>query len=41
MLLLGGLAVVAVAGWMLLPLAVPALGCLAGAAVAVERRIGG
>jgi len=41
MLLLGGLAVVAVAGWMLLPLAVPALGCLAGAAVAVERRTGG
>jgi hypothetical protein len=41
MLLLGGLAVVAVAGWMLLPLAVPALGALAGAAVAVERRIGG
>jgi hypothetical protein len=38
---LGGLAVVAVAGWMLLPLAVPAVGCLAGAAVAVERRIGG
>lgn len=41
LLLAGGLAVVAVAGWMLLPLAVPALGALAGAAVAVERRVGG
>lgn len=37
-LLLGGLLVVAVATWQLPPLFVPAVGCLLGAAVAVERR---
>ncbi|WP_235978577.1 hypothetical protein [Streptomyces lycii] len=37
-LLAGGLAVVAVAAWQLLPLAAPALGCLAACAVAVEHR---
>ncbi|MGW7521366.1 DUF624 domain-containing protein [Streptomyces sp. NPDC054796] len=39
-LLAGGLAVVAVAGWMLPPLLIPALGCLAACAVAVDRRTG-
>jgi len=38
LLLAGGLAVVAVAAWMLPPLAGPALGALAACAVAVERR---
>ncbi|GAA2437353.1 hypothetical protein [Streptomyces macrosporus] len=38
LLLAGGLAVVAVAGWMLPPLVAPALGALAACAVAVERR---
>ncbi|MEV0643771.1 hypothetical protein AB0I28_00770 [Phytomonospora sp. NPDC050363] len=37
-LLLGGLLVVAVVTWQLPPLLVPAVGCLVGAAVAVERR---
>jgi hypothetical protein len=39
LLLTGGLAVVAVAAWQMPALAVPALGCLAAAAVAVERRL--
>ncbi len=38
LLLAGGLAVVAVAAWMLAPLVAPALGALAACAVAVERR---
>ncbi|GAA2394679.1 hypothetical protein GCM10010420_19960 [Streptomyces glaucosporus] len=38
LLLAGGLAVVAVATWMLPPLIAPALGALAACAVAVERR---
>ncbi|MFD1831465.1 hypothetical protein ACFSJS_17620 [Streptomyces desertarenae] len=38
LLLAGGLAVTAVAAWMLPPLIAPALGCLAACAVAVERR---
>jgi hypothetical protein len=37
-ILAGGLAVVAAATWQLLPLFVPAVGCLAGAALAVRRR---
>jgi hypothetical protein len=37
-ILVGGLAVVAAATWQLLPLFVPAVGCLAGAALAVHRR---
>jgi hypothetical protein len=40
LLLAGGLAVVAVAAWMLPPLVAPALGCLAACAVAAERRYG-
>lgn len=39
LLLAGGLAVVAVVAWQLPPLVVPTLGCLAAAAVAVERRL--
>ncbi|MEU0180415.1 hypothetical protein ABZ312_04340 [Streptomyces sp. NPDC006207] len=38
LLLVGGVVVVGVAAWMLLPLGAVALGCVAGAAVAVERR---
>lgn len=38
LLLAGGVVVVGVAGWMLVPLGVVASGCVAGAAVAVERR---
>ncbi|MFI2434213.1 hypothetical protein [Streptomyces sp. NPDC018693] len=37
-LLTGGAAVVAVSGWFVAPLAVPVLGCVAAAAVAVEER---
>ncbi|MBD3006520.1 DUF624 domain-containing protein [Streptomyces sp. 5-10] len=38
LLLIGGLAVLAVAAWQMLPLIAPAAGALAGCAVAVERR---
>ncbi|MFI0815637.1 hypothetical protein ACH4TX_01920 [Streptomyces sp. NPDC021098] len=38
LLLAGGLAVVTVAAWQMLPLAAPAVGALAACAVAVERR---
>ncbi|MEU5027405.1 DUF624 domain-containing protein [Streptomyces milbemycinicus] len=38
LLLVGGLAVVTVAAWQLLPLVAPAVGALAACAVAVERR---
>ncbi|MFI8181524.1 hypothetical protein OG539_10740 [Actinacidiphila glaucinigra] len=41
LLLAGGAVVAGVAAWMLLPLGAVALGCVAGAAVAVERRAGG
>ncbi|MER5604140.1 hypothetical protein ABT085_45055, partial [Streptomyces sp. NPDC002265] len=37
-LLVGGLAVVVLSGWFTPPLAVPVLGAVAGAAVAVEER---
>ncbi|NYI04885.1 hypothetical protein [Allostreptomyces psammosilenae] len=40
LLLFGGLAVTVVAAGQMLPLVAPALGCLAAAAVAVERRLG-
>jgi hypothetical protein len=37
-LLVGGLAVVALSAWLIAPLAVPVLGAVAAAAVAVEER---
>ncbi|MEU7245857.1 hypothetical protein ACI2L4_21950 [Streptomyces sparsogenes] len=40
LLLVGGLAVVTVAAWQLLPLVAPAVGALAACAVAVDRRRG-
>ncbi|BBJ39650.1 hypothetical protein SSPO_023680 [Streptomyces antimycoticus] len=41
LLLIGGLAVLSVAAWQMLPLIAPAAGALAGCAVAVERRARG